>query len=42
VTATADGAIRLGAWYDWEITPVMDLSDVRTIEFLLTTATFHD
>ena len=42
VTALGDAAAKFAAWYDWEITPVMDLADPKTVEFLITTSTFHD
>lgn len=41
VYALADAAAKFNAWYTWEITPVMDLTDDRTIEFLINTSTFH-
>ncbi len=42
VTALADGAAKFGVWYDWESTPVMDLADAKTVEFMINTSTFHD
>jgi hypothetical protein len=42
VTALADAAAKFSAWYTWEIVPVMDLSDPKTVEFLVNASTFHD
>ena len=42
VLALADAAAKFGAWYTWEIVPVMDLADTKTIEFFLETSTFND
>ncbi len=42
VTALADAAAKFSAWYTWEIVPVMDLTDTKTLEFLLNASTFHD
>ena len=41
-TALADAAAKFSAWYTWEITPVMDLTDDKTIEFLINSSSFHD
>lgn len=38
----ADAAEKLNAWYEWEIVPVMDLQDSKTIEFLINSSTFLD
>jgi hypothetical protein len=42
VTSLADAATKFSAWYTWEIVPVMDLNDPKTIEFLINASTFHD
>jgi len=42
VYAIADAAAKFNAWYTWEITPVMDLTDPKTVEFLINTSAFHD
>ena len=42
VLALADAAAKFSAWYTWEIVPVMDLTDTKTIEFFMETSTFHD
>ena len=39
--ALADAAAKFNAWYTWEITPVMDLTDAKTIEFLINSSAFH-
>jgi hypothetical protein len=41
VYALADAAAKFSAWYTWEIVPVMDLTDAKTIEFLVETSGFH-
>ncbi len=41
-TSLADAATKFSAWYTWEIVPVMDLNDPKTIEFLINASTFHD
>lgn len=41
VTALADAAAKFSAWYTWEIVPVMDLTDAKTVEFLINASTFH-
>ena len=35
VLALSDAAEKFNAWYKWEIVPVMDLTDDKTIEFLI-------
>ena len=42
VVALADPAAKFLAWYEWEIVPVMDMQDSRTIEFFINSSTFHD
>ena len=42
VLALADPAGKFLAWYEWEIVPVMDLQDSKTIESLINSSTFHD
>ena len=42
VLALSDAAEKFNAWYTWEIVPVMDLTDAKTTEFLMTSSTFHD
>lgn len=41
VLALADAAAKFGAWFTWEIVPVMDLTDAKTVEFLINSSTFH-
>jgi hypothetical protein len=40
--ALADAVAKFSAWFDWEVIPVMDLMDERTLNHLGGAAAFHD
>ncbi len=40
--ALGDAVAKFGAWFDWEVIPVMDLMDERTLNLFGESTAFHD